>query len=337
MSQKKKTTAKGPKRQSKPKNKKKSKKTTLHVAPNRTHTEAEFMNVPSISEIQPPPGFRAVSYSQAMIEYSQPLLEGFESENMSALNEKMQIAMTLWNYNIAGDLLAGPRPSEKDVIHKMAKVLKLTTQEATECFKKMIERKSFLFPEEIQQKGVPFMMMRKEISRLIARFDLEGLNISQELIHPDEEDTKFVAKINELDSFIIRRADYDEYEDLFTDVRESCTEVFERWLVAKGAGESCENLVWFPETLCNFVYGYLHEDVFLLKSIPQGYLDLFFTDFVLRKVVIEPHLYTYIPASVKLFYKFLGEKNYLDNPAPVMAVIDLIEPHFIEILRERFG
>jgi len=98
-----------------------------------------------------------------------------------------------------------------------------------------------------------------------------------------------------------------------------------------------QDLVWFPKTLCNFVYGYLHEDAFVLKSIPPGYLAVFFSDFVLRKVVIEPHMYSYIPASIKLFYTFLWEKKYLVNPLPFMVVIEEIEPHFIEILRERFG
>ncbi|MGO9571995.1 MAG: hypothetical protein ACLP5H_31120 [Desulfomonilaceae bacterium] len=337
MSGKKKSPGKSPKKQPKPKKGKQSQKTWLRVAPKPTHRDVEFMETPPLSEIQPPPGFRVVSYTQAMMEYASPVLETSESEDIKELNEKMQIAMTLWNYNIAGDLVAGPRPSEKEVIHNVGKFLKLTAQEATEFFNKMIQRKSFLFPEELQQKGVPFMVMRKEISHLITRFDESELNLSDEPILPDKEDKKFVKDIKKLDSFILRRADYDEYEDLFTSVRECCTEVFEKWLIAKGVKESRENLVWFPEILCNFIYGYLHEDAFVLKSIPPGYLAVFFCDFVLRKVVIEPHLYTYIPASIKLFYKFLCEKNYLDNAMPVIAVIDEIEPHFIDTLKERFG
>ena len=135
----------------------------------------------------------------------------------------------------------------------------------------------------------------------------------------------------------MRRAEYDEYEHLFNQARDACTEIFGKWLIAKGVEESRDELVWFPELLSNFVYGYLHEDAFVLKSIPPGYLEIFFSDFVLRKVIIEPHLYTCIPASIKLFYKFLWGKKYLADPVPVISVIDEIEPHFIEILRERFG
>jgi hypothetical protein len=193
------------------------------------------------------------------------------------------------------------------------------------------------FPEELQQRGVSFMVMRKEMSHIIAPFDLRRINFLEKPIPPDQKDKKFINNLNKLDSFIMRRAEYDEYEDLFTQVREGCTEIFDKWLIAKDVQESRQELVWFPETLCNFVYGYLHEDVFVLNSIPPGYLAVFFSDFVLRKVVIEPHMYTYIPASIKLFYTFLWEKEYLVNPVPVMAVIDEIEPHFTEILRERFG
>jgi len=333
----KKTTGKGSRKQPKPKKKKKSQKTWLRVAPKPTHRDVEFMDAPPLSEIEPPPGFRVISYSQAMMEYSGPVLETSESQDINELNERMQIAMTLWNYSIAGELVSGPRPQEKEIIHSIAKILKLSNQEAAEFFKKMVERKSFLFPEELQQRGFPFMVMRKEMSHLIAPFDLQRINLSDKPIAPDHEDKKFINNIIKLDSFIMRRADYDEYEDLFTSVREGATEVFDKWLIAKGVEESREELVWFPDTLCNFVYGYVHEDAFVLKSIPPGYLAVFFSDFVLRKVVTEPHMYTYIPASIKLFYKFLWEKKYLDNPVPVISVIDEIEPHFIEILRERFG
>ena len=337
MSERKRTTGKGSQKKSKTQKKKRTSKTRLRVVPKPSGPDVEFMDTPSLGDIQAPSGFRVVSYSQAMMEYAGPVLEGSESQDINALNERMQIAMKMWNYGIAGDLLPGPRTPKEEIIRDISKVLKINNQQAAEFFKEMIEWKSLLFPEELQQKGVPFMVMRKEVSHLIAPFDLERINLSDKPIPPDQEDKKFINNLNKLDSFIMRRADYDEYEDLFTQVMEGCTEIFDKWLIAKGVEESRQELVWFPETLCNFVYGYLHEDAFVLKSIPPGYLAVFFSDFVLRKVVIEPHLYTYIPASLKLFYKFLSEKKYLDNPVPVMTVIDEIEPHLIEILRERFG
>jgi hypothetical protein len=337
VSEHKKTSGKGTQKKPKTQKKKKSPKARLRVVRKSAGPDVEFMDAPSFGDIQAPDGFRVVSYSQAMMEYAGPVLEASESQNMKGLNERMQVAMLCWNHSIAGDLLPGPRTPEDEIVRKIGKALKLSKQEASEFFKKMVEWKSYLFPEELQQNGVPFMVMRKEMSHLIAPFDFSRINFLEKPIPPDQKDKKFINNLVKLDSFIMRRAEYDEYEDLFTSVLESSTDLFDKWLIAKGVEESREELVWFPETLCNFVYGYLHEDAFVLKSIPPGYLAEFLCDFVLRKVMIEPHLYTYIPASIKLFYTFLWEKKYLVNPMPVMTVIDEIEPHFIEILKERFG
>ena len=308
MSESKKTTGKSSQKKSKTQKKKKTPKTRLRVVRKPSGPDVEFMDAPSLGDIQAPSGFRVVSYSQAMMEYAGPVLEASESQDINELNERMQIAMKCWNYSIAGELI-GHRFSEKEIIHNIGKVLKISRPQAAEFFQKMIERKSYLFPEELQQKGVPYKVMRKEISHLIASFDLRRINLSDKPIPPDQEDKKFINSVKKLDSFIVRRADYDQYEDLFTSVREGSTGIFDKWLIAKGVEESRQELVWFPETLCNFVYGYLHEDVFVLNSIPPAYLAVFFSDFVLRKVVIEPHMYTYIPASTKLFYKFLWEKE----------------------------
>jgi hypothetical protein len=333
----KKADGKGSQKKSKSQKRKRFPKTRLHVVRNRTSPNLEFMEAPSFGDIQVPDGFRVVSYSQAMMEYAGPVLEASDSDDMKQLNERMQIAMLCWNHCISGDLMPGPRTPEAEIIRKIGKTLKLSKQESSEFFKKMVERKSYLFPEQLQQRGVPSMVMRKEMSHIIAPFDLNRVNFLEKPIPPDQRDKTVINDIKKLDTFIMRRADYDEYEDLFLQVGEGCTGLFERWLVAKGVEEFRQELVWFPETLCNFVYGYLHEDVFVLKSIPPEYLAVFLSDFVLRKVIIEPHMYTFIPASIKLFYTFLWEKKYLDNPVPVITVIDEIEPHFIEILRERFG
>jgi hypothetical protein len=337
VSESKHTTGKSSQKKPKTEKKKRSPKTRLCVVRKPAGPDVGFMDMPSLGDIQAPSGFRVVSYSQAMMEYAAPVLDVSESQDMKGLNDRMQIAMLCWNHSIAGELLPGPRTPETEIIRNIVKVLKLSKQEASEFFKKMVERKSYLFPEELQQKGVPFMVMRKEMSHLIAPFDFSRISFLEKPFPSDQEDKKFINNLVKLDSFIMRRAEYDEYEDLFTSVLESSTELFDKWLIAKGVEEFRQELVWFPETLCNFVYGYLHEDTFVLKSIPPGYLAVFLTDFVLRKVMIEPHMYSYIPASIKLFYTFLREKRYLDNPVPFMVVIDKIEPHFIEILRERFG
>lgn len=136
MSEEKKITARGTKKQPKPKKTKQPQKTQLRVAPKPTHPDVEFMDAPSFSEIQPPPGFRVVSYSQAMMEYAGPVLDASEFQDMTELNERLRIAMTIWNHNIAGELATGPQPLEKDIVQTIGKVLNMSSQEARVKVKK---------------------------------------------------------------------------------------------------------------------------------------------------------------------------------------------------------
>ena len=58
------------------------------------------------------------------------------------------------------------------------------------------------------KRGVPFMVMRKEMSHIIAPFDLRRINFLGKPIPPDQNDKKFINNLNKLDSFIMRRAEY---------------------------------------------------------------------------------------------------------------------------------
>lgn len=354
MSEEKKTTGKVSKKRPKPEKAKQSRKTRPHVVPQPTD--------PDVEVIQAPSGFRVVSLSQALREYARPVLEASEPEHTDEWNERLRIAEQLWNHGRPDEPSAAPKPSKDELIHTIGSVLKIGNQEAAEFFKKMIERKSFLFPGELQPEGFPFSVMRKEIRHLIVRFDQEKLNLSDKPVVPDADDRRFARNLKKLDSFIVRGADYHEYEDILIAVLDDCHEAFSVWLIVKEvADEVREDLAWIAVIFCRFVYEYLPDDdavltpicrdsetaqhddeqllsdPVILKSIHPWYLGAFLTDFVIRKVAMEPHAYPYVPSSLKLFCRFLTELGYVENPAPIMAAIDEIEPDFIEILRVTFG
>ncbi|MBW2054219.1 MAG: hypothetical protein JRF62_10610 [Deltaproteobacteria bacterium] len=71
--------------------------------------------------------------------------------------------------------------------------------------------------------------------------------------------------------------------------------------------------------------------------VPDIYFLEFFEDFLLRKMMVEPMEYVYGPPALKLFYRFLHEKGYLDNPEDMIRKIDKLEPYFIEVLRKQFS
>jgi len=54
-------------------------------------------------------------------------------------------------------------------------------------------------------------------------------------------------------------------------------------------------------------------------------------------MMVEPMEYVYGPPALKLFYRFLHEKGYLDNPEDMIRKIDKLEPYFIEVLRKQFS
>lgn len=53
--------------------------------------------------------------------------------------------------------------------------------------------------------------------------------------------------------------------------------------------------------------------------------------------MMEPHEHVDWPPVLKLFYNFLYEKEYLNDPAFIIEVIDDLEPRFIDALRNRFS
>ena len=81
----------------------------------------------------------------------------------------------------------------------------------------------------------------------------------------------------------------------------------------------------------------MHDDIVLLKEVPPIYIEEFFTDYVLRKVMVDPNEYVQFIPAIKTFYTFLHEKGYIDNPEPMIELLDAYELTFIEILRKRFG
>jgi hypothetical protein len=313
------------------------KRTRLRIGPEESFPDSELTELRAMGEMNAPDGFRLVSTSQAIMEYASPIMEMNDVDELDQLNERLQLVSMLWNYSIAISDGQTEGTSKTDLIKSVKTVCHKSDKDAREFAEMMVARREYLFPEDLQVRGTPFMVMRKEVSVLIAPFDPSRLNLSSTPVPPSDEDRALVEKIDKLDLHMHKRSDYDAYEELLMSMQGECTERFGSWLAAKGAGEYRNELVWYPETFSTFVYGYLHEDALVFKSIPPIYLEEFFGDFVLRKLVIPPHQYAYIPASIKLFYQFLTDKGYMKDPTGIIEVIDEIETVFIGTLRERFS
>lgn len=319
-------------------NQMKRKKRKLRPIESRRKPDVQVMYRPGIADMEAPTGFRAINMSQAILEYAKPLEQYVKTDSKDGLNILMQSAMLLWNYANSVQRGKEDEKEEKDIIDILRRTFRLEHSEAHELAKKMVERFDYLFPVDKQPKEriFPYMFIRKGIRTIIRPFDYSALKLSNEIIPPDEKDREVIERINKLDSYIKAEADYEEYENLLLELKEECMERFKKWLADKRLSEEIISLYDCINIYFDFIYGYMHDDIVLLKSVPSIYFEEFFRDFLLRKMYVEPNEYVYWPPALRLFYRFLYEKNYLEHPDYFIKEIDYIEPHFMEVLKKQF-
>lgn len=313
----------------------KKKKRSLRLVKLRSGSEPQIIERSALPDMGAPEGFRSISMSQAMMEYAKPLMKHVEGGN--DLNIAFQASTLFWNYSTTITRGQTDNKLEKDLLKAVKSSFGMDKHEADGLIKMMVDRYNYLFPEDIQPTSAPFMFIRKEVRYLIKPFDYEKLTLSDEMIPPDREDMKIIARLEELDEQIYSECEYGEYEKLLFSLKDECEARFEKWLVAKGFKDDPQEFSFCLGIYFDFIYGYGHDEIVIFKSVPEEDFVEFFEDFLIRKMMAEPPDYIYWPPALKLFYQFLYEKKYLDKPKTFIGVIDKIEPYFIEVLKKQFS
>jgi hypothetical protein len=313
------------------------KKRQLRITESRKAPPIQFVPRRIMSNIEAPEGFITVSFGQALMEYMKPLLELAEIQNLVVLDDIASLSTSIWNYTSDLDRQKTDPQEAVSMRNVIKNKLKMDDHDANKLLLDMIERKGRLFPSEIQPKNLGVIFLKKQISHLIASFNYQRLALLPGPIPPDKEDLAAMETILKMDRFILDGTEYDEWEDHYFLMEDKCCARFKKWLDDKGLSEYSRYFVFHVETYLNFIYRYMHEDLVLLKSVPAKCFEEFFFDYLLRKLMIEPHEYPECPAAVKFFYGFLNEKGYVVEVDSTIGVIDEIEPYFIEVLRKRFG
>ncbi len=337
MTKKKDTKAKNKSRQKRQQKKQMKNRSKSKLKSQLTVANKQFVERPPFSEIEAPDGFLPIATTHAFMEYGKPLNELSEHNDIDALNNVLEIVMSLWNYTVDLEDGKDSKEKKKKILDSFKSIFSLDSNEATELLNKMVERKKYLFPAEIQPDHPMTKFMRKELSSLIANFNNKSLVLSDDPIAADIKDKLLVRAIITMDEFMIGGADYDDWEDHYFSMEQECSDRFKKWLIEKGATEYSEDFPFWVQTYLNFIYNYLHDDIVLLKEVQPVYIEEFFADFILRKIMVKPHEYVEFVPAIKTFYIFLFEKGYIDNPEPMIALFDACEPVFIDILRTRFG
>jgi hypothetical protein len=288
--------------------------------------------MPFGGEPDAPKGFRPISTTQAMMEYAAPIMAYVEEGTVADPNDALQVGLLLWNSTLP-EIPVAMRQARSEIVAQIETTLQMDRQDADAFYDEMIERKAYLFPDEIQPEGAMTMFMRKEVEYLITPFEESQLNLSDEIIPPNGDDAAFVKALEELDARIDFGEDYGDWESDFFEMKDLCCERYHHWLRAKGVPETfSQQLSFCIEPYLTFIYQYDAGSV--LDVLPDA-MEEFFMDWLMRKVMVKPPEYTQWPPALRLFYRFLSEKGYLDDPEPIIAGLHAIEPEFIALVKRR--
>jgi hypothetical protein len=294
---------------------------------------------PPLSEMEAPEGFRTISMSQALMEYAKPLLERTESEE--DMKVAYQAATLLWNYSISLKKLKNDPElaTMKDrILAVFVDEVKMDEDLARALVDMMVARHNRLFPDEIQPRGTPFMFIRKEASHLIQPIEEARIQLRQDPVAPDEKEVRLLDDLGRLDALVDQGADWDDIEKLLSPIKDAFVEAFRVWLSSKGLEDRLANefadclLIWF-----DFIYAYGHDEETRLDDVPTSVWIEFFHDFLLRKMMVDPPLYVHWPPALRLFYQYLYERGYLEDPHETERLIREIEPDFYDLLRQQFS
>lgn len=307
----------------------------------RRQANVQVVDRPGISEMGAPEGFRAIGMAQAMMEYVKPLNEyyGKEPKDIDDLNNRMKLSMLLWNQ--ARDVENGEErlAGKREVVKALSDAFGLNDEAAEALRVKMVERRSWLFPEEVQpvERISPIMIMRKETRAEIKPFAYDRLRPTSEAVPANPEDRALIENIIKLDRFMVEEADYGAYEKLLTKTKDEAEKRYKQWLADRGFPPEFHGLSGCLHIYFDFVYGYMHDHVVTMKTITLSYLTEFFEDFLIRKVYGDPREYVEWPPAIKLFYLFLKDKGYMDNVDSMTSMINALELSLMNVLKKQFG
>jgi len=321
--------------------KQQNEKRHLRIVQRKRNAEMDnaLLPTPPMADISAPDGFRAVSMSQALAEFTKPLINDTEDQT-DGLKDLFGVSNAIWNYEILENQHSENSAEMKDEVLKIIEEsLGIDFREAEQLLREMLARKRFLFPEQMQPEFPMIMFMRKELSHLITPFNYGRLSYSAAPIQPDRRDFAVIEMLKRMDHYIVSGVSYDEWEDFFFFTKEEIRDRFEKWVNEKNLTEWSLAFSSNVDLFLNFVYLYTHDDPVTLKTIIPEYLEEFFFDYLLRKLIMDPHGYVTYPSALKFFYRFLQDKYYADESESrrVIEIIDELEPEFVDVLRVRFG
>ena len=121
----------------------------------KTKSKPEYKSPvhPMMAEVDAPPGFSAISMTQAVMEYSKSIFDIKKSEDNEDMNQALQISSLVWNYAIDVESGDANEKMTKELINLIQSNRHVGKDEAKDILDKFVTQKNEMFPPEVQVKG----------------------------------------------------------------------------------------------------------------------------------------------------------------------------------------
>ncbi len=266
-------------------------------------------------------GFRVVGPAQAMMDWGKPILERF-ADSEEGMNEAMSFLQMCWNIAVMDDGADKERAKRDFVRH-------LGRNDLAGQVDYLLKRHKLMFPTLNQEKS--FYLRERVIDELTEKdrkyFDEQAVKLSEEVFGPGLLDRKISQRLAEVDESVLsREAGGSSYEKRFARLADDLIDRFDDWCRKKGANEEqAGHFSFAANRFLDFLYRYVGRP---LSTADGSAFKEFMTIFWIRKTFAEAEGLTAMPMGLHLFYRFLREKELVDDDARFQKYIQQFKPAF---------
>ena len=264
-------------------------------------------------------GYRIVGPAQAMLDLAKPMI--YETKSREDMDKAISFAQSCWTLAI----LEVREPEKVDEARK--KLLKLGYPDANELIDRMLERFHLMFPE-VGVKPSFYIKERvlKEDIEEFEPFDESTLQINKEIIPPTENELKLAKTLSSITDS--EEVDEDKLMKLWDEILDAYAE----WCLAKGVPD--DKIRVFANVVSNFLdFLYKYYEKLPSKDIPVIAFMHFMREHYIRKVWTTSQEKSMMPAAMKLFMQYLGEKKIISGTRYLTRIIESEQKTFLRNLK----
>ncbi len=267
-------------------------------------------------------GFRLVGPAQAMMDWGKPIFESC-AENKESMNDAMSFLQMCWNIAVMNDGAAKDKA-------KLSFMRQFGKSDLAAHVDYLLERHKLMFPT--LKKDTSFYLRERVIDEPTEKdkkyFNEQAVRLNEEIFGPGWTDRKIARRLTKLDGLVQSgEAGSRKYDKQFVRLADDLIDRFDDWCRKKGVTEEqAGHLTFAANRFLDFLYRYVGRP---LNAADESAFSEFMTTFWIRKTFADAESMTAMPMALHLFYRFLREKELVDDDALFQKYIQQLKPAFL--------